>query len=178
MRKTLDTFVSGISEEPKEISQRYAIAESEARPLVFAVSMMVATLSEAPDPLDQFLAAGIAKGAFTSEVAAVIRPHGEVIEADRSSIQEAIKRETLASSVLPSLLSFSVAVDLRLKFEKEKIVAAVPVLVVHLDTDADDQAVWVQLTQADTERLLEQLQTGLESLKAAGKAAATLGEAQ
>jgi hypothetical protein len=175
VRKSIDAFVVGLSEEPRDLSTRYNIPESEARPLVFATSMMLATLTEAPDPVEQFIAAGIEKGAFTAETAAIIQPHAELICSERTNIQEAVKKETLASSVLPSLMTFSVAVDLRLKFEKDKIIAAVPVLVAHLDTDAEHQAVWVQLTQADTERIIDQLQTGLASLKAAERAAEKIG---
>lgn len=168
IRSALDAFAdSGQSDEPDKVAEKFDIPLSDARDAVFAASMMIATITNGPEPAQEFLAAGRAARAFDDSVSEALHPLAELVEAERDKVKDGLKRANLAGQVLPSLTLFDVAVDLRLKFDDGKVVGAVPVLVAYLDTDAEGQRVWVQLTQVDAERLIEQLQRGLTSLKAA-----------
>jgi hypothetical protein len=168
-------FDAGQTEDPKVVAERYKLTPSEAREMTIALSMMTVTLAEVSVSVEQFFEVGIAKGALDEQIATALRGDAERIIAERARVKEGVQRGSLANEVLPSVLGFNYAVDLRLKFEKEKLTASVPVLVAYLDTDGEGQRVWFQLTRADTERLIEQLQTGLESLKAASSLADKFG---
>jgi hypothetical protein len=90
----------------------------------------------------------------------------EVCDA-RSEITKTVARTQLAGEVLPSLYTFDVAIDLRVRVENKAIVASVPVAVLHIDTDAEDHEIWVQLTKGDIDNIIRTLTRALEDMQVA-----------
>jgi hypothetical protein len=74
---------------------------------------------------------------------------------------------------LPSLVDFETAVDVRLRFEKGQIKAGVPVVLVHIDTDATHEELWFQMTKAQAERLCTSLNDLLKDLEKAERVASS-----
>jgi len=75
----------------------------------------------------------------------------------------------LAAQTLPSLDTFDISVDLRLRFKDEQIQDAVSVAVVHLDTDATNRELWFQMTRGDVELVIEKLNSTLKQMDTAEK---------
>jgi hypothetical protein len=82
----------------------------------------------------------------------------ERIVQDRPAVQTSLKRGETARAVLPSLVDVETTVDIRLAFDKERVVDAIPVVVVHIDTDAVHEELWFQMTKLQVEHLITDLQ--------------------
>jgi len=75
----------------------------------------------------------------------------------RAALDKAMARRRLANAVLPSLAVFEVTVDLRIRFEEGKVQEFVPVALAHIDTDADNTELWLQLSRADIMVIIDKL---------------------
>lgn len=78
-------------------------------------------------------------------------------ESDRATSRIALQRADLRKEVLPSLSVLETSVDLRLGFTDSRIELAVPVVVVHIDTDAMTQELWFQMSKGQLEALITHL---------------------
>ena len=92
-----------------------------------------------------------------------------LINRDRTRLRAAVEDASLANTVLPSLVSFDVELDLRLRLEDGKILRGVPVVIVHLDTDCDGQQIWFQLKKTTIASLIESLSGAMNAMDAAGE---------
>ena len=81
----------------------------------------------------------------------------DIVISRRAALDRAMARNQLANAVLPSLARFDVTVDLRIRFENEKLQEFVPVALAHIDTDADNTEFWFQMSRADITVLLDKL---------------------
>ncbi|HET6246554.1 MAG TPA: hypothetical protein VFE47_02560 [Tepidisphaeraceae bacterium] len=96
-----------------------------------------------------------------------------LLASDKAQIRQNMERARLGAAVLPSLSEFSVVIDVRLDFEKDmtgpsgEVGLAVPVAVVHLDTDSYNQEAWFQMTRPELENMIDRLQLALDRLKKA-----------
>jgi hypothetical protein len=99
----------------------------------------------------------------------------ELIVASRDTIKQQIEQEDLASEVLPALSIFETTVDLRLQFDGQRLKRAIPVALLHIDTDATNQELWFQVSRVQVERLINELQLTLARLKEAESAVKTIG---
>ena len=68
---------------------------------------------------------------------------------------------------MPSLYSFDVAVDLRVRIEDGKVRTTIPVAIVHLDTDSENQEIWVQLSTSDIDFIIKRLLRAQDDMKIA-----------
>jgi hypothetical protein len=58
----------------------------------------------------------------------------------------------------------SVAVDMRFRIIDAEVKLSVPIALLHIDTDANEE-LWVQLTRGDVEDTIEKLSKCLEDMK-------------
>lgn len=163
----VENFHQSESVDPKKISDKYSISVDTARDLLIALAFMVGIVSERDSPPGNFIDEAIERELLSRENAAVIAPLAEEIFAGRASIRDLIEQQRLGSEVLPSLAAFDVTVDLRLKFEGDKVGRFLPMAILHIDTDADRQEVWLQLNRAEISRIIGSLQEALKSIDAA-----------
>jgi len=82
----------------------------------------------------------------------------------RDEISRAVQRAQLGGAVLPSLRKFEIATDVRLKISDGAVKNGVPVIVAHIDTDADRQELWVQLSQRDVEEIIRKMNECLKDM--------------
>jgi hypothetical protein len=83
----------------------------------------------------------------------------------RSELSSSASRSRLANAVLPSLTGLSIAVDVRLGFTDNKVDEFAPVALLRLDTDVNEQSLWLQLDKPDVEILIEQLNTAKRQME-------------
>jgi hypothetical protein len=90
------------------------------------------------------------------------------VEKRRADLSLHRRRADLAQAVLPSLARVAIATDLRADFtERARSPLVVPVVVVHLATDAYGSNFWFQMTREEAEDLLRRLDREVQNLKKA-----------
>jgi len=115
------------------------------------------------------LTASIRLELMSSDLQPKLRPFLENIVADRVRIRGALRRAALPSQVLPFLTDVEVVVDLRMAYEDNAVIDAVPVAIFHIDTDANDQEIWFQVSRGHLERLKADIEGALRKMEAAEK---------
>lgn len=103
----------------------------------------------------------------------VVREWLYAVREKSGGFRDAFERDSLANKVLPSLQGFDVVVDVRLSFSKDEgMPGAVPVAIAMLDTDADGQTIWFQMSKTQLQRLQAKLHTVAKQFEVAEKLAA------
>jgi hypothetical protein len=157
--------------EPKagDLSTKFGLGEDDSQSLVGAISFLVLILSHPrPEPIPT-----IVKGLLSAEILA---PDAEAAVAlllndvSRTAAANAtFRRSSLATRLLPAFSNLSSAIDIRLDFEKDQVVIAVPVALIHIDTDASEEQLRFQMTKRQIEGMVEDLKRVLTRLDAAEK---------
>jgi hypothetical protein len=94
-------------------------------------------------------------------------PFCELVVSQRAGVRQLLTRSQLSAVVLPVLTSFDITVDIRLGFEEGQVATALPVAVVHMDTDSAGQEVWFQINQRQLERTIKDLNNALKEIQEA-----------
>lgn len=129
-------------------------------------SLVIGLLFESEASAGQFVVAARGK-LFLEKDESVAHSMANAICERRSEISATIERAQLAGAILPSLTSFEVAVDIRVKVVEGKIKTAAPVAVVYLDTDAENREFCLQMVRGDMEDIIRKLNSALNDMKIA-----------
>jgi hypothetical protein len=146
------------------------LSSQEAEEIATVYSVAIGLLSDTTATPDDFVAEGRGK-LFTSEHDATALSIAQAICNNREQISKAIQRARLGGAVLPSLRKFEVATDFRVQVVKNELKMGVPLVVVHIDTDADGQEVWLQLSRLDVDDIIKKLTNCLDDMAVADKLA-------
>jgi len=175
-----DRFPEILKVVVERLPQRYPAAEAglaktlgipteEAKPLLAAAAVFASLISsgevEVDDLVGQAKTAEVING---NDIDGALQ-FSRVAASNRAAIQGAMERSGIASAVLPSLSEFETTVDLRLGFEKGRVCSSIPLAIVHVDTDAEGQKLWLQLTKGEVERIVEDLQGVIRQMEDAEK---------
>jgi hypothetical protein len=147
---------AGFDTEPLAIAITH-LTPSDAGRLATALSIVIALLTENVASTAEFIQA--ARGHLfepSSELAA--HTVADLIISQRAEVTASMARKRLANVVLPSLTYFDVTVDVRLQFVNDKVDEYVPVAMMSIDTDGENNRLWCQLTLADVEMIVQRLQ--------------------
>jgi hypothetical protein len=128
----------------------------------FCVGILVA---QKRTTADELVSAGIEAGLIAPSDRSSVHRFAESIIANRGSIADTGKRHRLVQALLPSLTSFSCLVDLRPSFtdDASAINFCVPVVIGHLVNDSTED-VWIQMSRAQVERLILDMQEVLRKV--------------
>lgn len=153
----LHAFDSDYSMETPELAKALEIDEDDAKPLLFAVSILVTSMSSRNESPEKFVEIAEKAEVLDDHSREAVLSLARAVKKQAASVRNTLERARLGAHVLPSLETFDVAVELRLSFDQEQVERAVPIAVVHIDTDALDQIVWLQLTKRQVEHLIDKL---------------------
>src|ERR1700730_6819614 len=158
-----ESLVSTVAVSETEISSRFGMSSEEALALLTTSNVIAVTLSTREDTVEQFISAITKIGLITEGETAGPARFAKAAIRNKDSFNESLERSSLSSESLPVMTEFEATVDIRPSFEKEsnRIGFAVPVLVVHIDTDKYGQQIWFQLTRRQLEKMIEGLKTAL-----------------
>jgi hypothetical protein len=139
---------------------------SDARTLVTSISIVVGLLTQSSASVEDLVEA--ARGRlFEDRSLDAFKSIVEIVSGERSAIAKTIEDRTIAAETLPSLEGFHTSVDLRFRFEKDDlIVSAVPVALVHIDTDSRAE-LFLQMSRGDVDMVIEKLQRVAKRMDAA-----------
>ncbi len=162
-----DSIAGRASVRPNEATANLGIRPEQIAPLVSATSFIVVTLALGQSDPAAVADAAVAAGLLVETDRRAILPFAELVVAQRSGIARILTQSRVSSAVLPILTDFDITVDVRLSFEEANLQMAVPVAIVHLDTDAYSQEIFFQVNKRQLERLIADLNTALKDMQAA-----------
>ncbi|WP_316159816.1 hypothetical protein [Bradyrhizobium sp. SZCCHNRI20481] len=167
--KFLDTFERTGDLDRDWLEATVSISRIDASAVLAALSVAVGVLSQTDGGPHDFVQAGRGK-LFEDAAIDAVQEVATIIASEKPRISDTIERRTLSAQTLPALERFDVSVDFRFGFDKNnEIKSGVPVALVHVDTDAQAE-LFLQMSRADIEMLVDKLGTVLKQMAAATKA--------
>jgi hypothetical protein len=170
-RKVLSEMISNFQRgtrrlDSSNLRQITGLPTKVAEQVASVYSLVIGLLTETTATPEEFLEAAANKVFVEPDRAAAKSIATAVCDA-RAEILSTVLRTQLAGEVLPSLYTFDVAVDVRVRVEDGSVVTSVPVAVLHIDTDAENHEIWLQLTKGDIDNLIRTLTTTLSDMQVA-----------
>lgn len=150
----------------EDLAKRLSLSKDDISSLMAAAMITVPLLGNG-GTAEEFTSAAIKVDMLSADLVSEIRPFIQVVVADRSQIGRAIRRAAMPSQVLPFLADVEIVVDLRMAFEDQKISEAVPVAIVHVDTDAEGEEIWFQVSRSQMERLRNDVDAAIKRMELA-----------
>lgn len=158
----------------EDIAGELPFDASQARDVTNAVSIVVGLLSDSDESVESFL--DIAQNKiYDSDYRDTARQLAQLVVSKRQQLKRSLDLFSLAAQTLPSLRTCSITVDLRPRFESGRIVDAVSVALLHIDTDVQPE-IYMQLTKSDISYLQKKLSQALSEMQTAEKLYAPRGE--
>jgi len=169
--RVLDAVVSNLKKgvrriEGSTLQPITALSARESEQIASAYSLIIGLLSVTDATPADFLEAGKSLF-FTQQQEPSLRIIVESVWARRSELTTAIESTQLAGEVLPSLYSLETTIDVRLRVVSGEVKTHVPVLLLHIDTDAPHNELWLQLSRGEVEQIIERLTNCLKEMEVA-----------
>jgi hypothetical protein len=134
---------------------------------LFAASMLMVPILADGANADDFVSSAVKGGLIGENLVPKIRPFVDTVMAQRVQIERAIRRATLPAQVLPHISDVEIVVDLRVAFEEQAVIEAVPVAIVHIDTDVDGKEIWFQSSKQQMQQLKSDIDEAIKKMEVA-----------
>ena len=160
----------------RDLAVQYGVGREDVPSLISAaVLCTAAVVAQKKLTADEFVKMGLQVGFIAPNDEANARALADAIVNDRDSLRKISRRARLEKALLPSLTSFNTVVELRPSFVEDDsaINFAVPVVIAHIGNDSADDA-WVQMSKAQVQQLIGELQDALRRIGTLEKWAATM----
>lgn len=162
---------AGYGLSPSGLASKHDLQEQEVAAGLTAATVTLLAFSQSDIIVDDFIEEAISAKLITEDARESVRTLAKRVEADRGAMKAVLQRSKIARELLPSLTDFETTIDVRLGFEKGRINATVPVVLAHIDTDSQNEEIWFQMTKAQVEKTIADLQDLLRRLEEAEKLA-------
>ena len=149
--------------------ERFGIQGTDIGYLFAASMLVVPMLAESSKP-EEFLDVAVKTRLIDQSLSPRLEPFVNAVLSQRSVIVKAIKRSALPAQVLPFFSDIEIAVDMRFGFAGDEIDEAVPVALVHIDTDAEVQEIWFQCSKHQLLQLKDDIDEALKKMEAVERA--------
>lgn len=144
----------------------FEMSPSKMEEMIFAMSVSVSMILTEDMSAEVFTEVAIREGAVKEEDREIVVQFALHVTDHVDSFKDVLDRARLATRTLPTFVSLSTTIDARLRFEDEKVQVVVPVAVLWLDTDKENEEVVFQATAEGVEQMIEQLQDVQRQLQA------------
>jgi hypothetical protein len=134
---------------------------------LFAAAMLTVPLLGQGINSEEFFTSAVKAGIIQQNLISKIQPFVDTVIAESAQIGRVIRRAALPAQVLPYMSDVEVVVDLRLAFEAEAVLEAVPVAIVHIDTDANGEEIWFQASIQQMRQLKDDVEEAIKRMEAA-----------
>jgi hypothetical protein len=134
---------------------------------VFSAAMVVVPLFDKTTTVDEFFDAAIKAKLIDASIYPKLKPFVERVASRGPEIATAIRKATLTDQCLPSFFDMDVIVDLRIGFEEGRVDVAVPVALIHIDTDAEQEELWFQCSKQQLILIKDDIEAALKKMDAA-----------
>jgi hypothetical protein len=167
----LESAESGSEPKAPDLASKFGLNKADSQSLVGIISFLVLLVSKPgePEAAPTIVGALVSAEILDKDAQAAIIVVLNELDRDRSSVTSALRRTSLATRLLPSLTDLNCVVDIRIGFDNDEIALAVPVVLVHIDTDSKDQEIWFQMSKGQLKTAIEDLTKILLRVEAAEK---------
>jgi hypothetical protein len=155
--------------EEDQVAKELGLQPDEARALLSAVSLLTAVSSVRKDKPDEIVGAAAAASLIPEDSRRAALAFCSELLPQKEALKQTFDTSRLATRLLPALALFETVVDIRLGFRDSSVELSVPVVLVHIDTDASDAEIWFQMQKADVEKIIQDLGKVLSQLSQAEK---------
>ena len=136
----------------EDLEKHLSLSREDVGSLIAAAMITVPILGNGGSA-EEFTSAAVKIDMLPVDLVPEIRPFIQIVVSDRSQIARAIRRAAMPRQVFPFLMNVEIVVDLRMAFDEQKVGEAVPVALIHIDTDGDGEEIWFQASKPQLERL-------------------------
>lgn len=173
LHAALEGISTGFEVENAELIKRLGISASENKALMGALNFFVLVASTATEqPADSTITALVDSDIVQEADRTVASAFFTALLRDRATLTGSFRRAEMSSEVLPSLTTFETTIDVRIAFEADRVALALPVLLLHIDTDATNRELWFQMSRRQVEKAIDDLRKAVEQMDHAEKWAA------
>jgi hypothetical protein len=167
----LESAESGSEPKAADLASKFGLSKADSQSLVGVISFLGLLLSKPgePEAVPTIVNALLSSEILDKSAQATITVVLNELDSDRSSVTSALRRTSLASRLLPSLTDLGCVVDVRIGFDNDQVALAVPVVLVHIDTDSSRQEIWFQMSKGQLQTAIEDLTKTLLRVEAAEK---------
>lgn len=161
--------ISNISSIEGRLTTIIGCSEKDATAVRNAALSAVHTINDKDGiTAHNFVDASIQEGTLADEDADKIRSFYEYALNGKPSIKDMLENDAASDDdSLPTLRSFDISVDLKLKFDRNGISKMLPIATFHIDTESYTQEIWLQISKRQLETLINELNTALDQMKLA-----------
>lgn len=168
LKLAADAFDSSFSADEAELAKELAVSVGDARQIISAATFFGAMLASHPEASsEQFVASLIENKLLVEADRLMALKFSEVVARARVELTEEFDKSSLRNTLLPSLRKFDTVVDIRLSPTDVTPVLAVPVVLLMVDTDAERETLWCQLSKNELKAVIAKLSKTLERVEAA-----------
>lgn len=165
----LETIQSGKVMTDFEVLTRLGISQADAPVLFGALSLLASVASTREESADQCVKITVDTKLVDASQASLALKFFSAVMQKRQLIRRALQVSSLSGAVLPSLVDFDIVVDVRFGFEKGRMTETAAVILMHINTDARGQEVWLQVTKVQLEGMIKELEETLRNVEQAEK---------
>ncbi|MEX3954716.1 hypothetical protein [Trinickia sp. EG282A] len=161
--------LSGVAAPVGDVAVELGVSEGIADLMLSASSMTMYACGRYAGELTPNELSGVLLEAgllANEDVGRQLEPFFALVLERQSQLRVDIERQDDARSVLPNLMRFDLNVDVRVKFQKNEVKSFLPVVIGHMDTDAEGQLIWFQMTKEQLLRLQEDITDVLDQVAA------------
>jgi hypothetical protein len=134
--------------------------------LLAAAMLIVPLLANRGTP-EEFSSEATKAGFLPADVGQAIVPFSQSVFERRVELARVMRRVALPSQVLPYLSDVEIVVDVRMDFEDQEVYEAVPVAMLHLDTDTNNTEIWFQASKSQMEQLRKDIDAAIKRMEIA-----------
>ena len=167
-----------MSTQPQKVAELLGSSDVDDANMFFAVMTLVTHARPSVDheaTIEYLHAQGMLEDSNREAATALLR----LLETHYAQGRRNVQKMSLEAEVLPYLMDFEATVDIRLGYGPtgNNVELAVPVAMLHVDTDSYNQEIWFQAGITQIETMIERLQVAAERMKAAGSLVEKLNDA-
>ena len=107
---------------------------------------------------EEFARIAVEEELAEEEHRAAISKFAQIVLDQAGPWRDSLDRSRIASQIIPAFALLNTTIDVRLQIEEGQVQAAVPVAILYLGTDVDEEEIIFQATKKEIEYILEQLQ--------------------
>lgn len=151
----------------EDLKKALGLSQADAGSVFSAAMVVVPLFDRTTTTADDFFDAAIKTKLIDAATYPKVKPFVDRVASHGSEIASAIKKATLADQVLPSFMDLDVTVDLRIGFEEGRVDVAVPIALIHIDTDAEREELWFQCSKQQLLLIKDDIEAALKKMEAA-----------
>jgi len=150
----------------EELGRSLCLPTDQMSGLLAAAMIIVPLLANRGTP-EEFSSEATKAGFLPTDVAQAIVPFAQSVFEKRAELGRIMRRAALPSQVLPYLADVEIVVDVRMDFEDQEVYEAVPVAMLHIDTDANNTEIWFQASKSQMEQFRKDIDAAIKRMEIA-----------